>query len=58
MKSGNRIDLILKGSHGLLIVEVKKGAIGPEALKQLKGYIQELKDDRELKGEVNSVSKG
>lgn len=58
LKSGNRIDLILKGSHGLLIVEVKKGAIGPEALNQLKGYIQELKDDRELKGEVKLGVKG
>ncbi len=58
LASGNRIDLILKGLYGITVVEVKKGAIGPEAYKQLKGYIQEIKGDGELKEEVKLGVKG
>jgi hypothetical protein len=58
LKSGKRIDLVLKGPQGLLVVEVKEGAIGPETYKQLKGYIEEVKDDTELGKEAKTGVKG
>jgi bifunctional DNA-binding transcriptional regulator/antitoxin component of YhaV-PrlF toxin-antitoxin module len=46
LKSGNRVDLILRGDDGLLIIEVKKSSIGREAYKQLNGYLDEIMQDK------------
>ena len=42
LKSGKRLDLLLKDKLGLVVVEIKKGRIGREVHKQIKGYIKEI----------------
>lgn len=49
LKSGKRIDLLLKDKEGLIVVEVKKDAVGKEAYKQVKGYLKEVKEEFKCK---------
>jgi len=42
LKSGKRVDLLLKDEKGMIVVEIKKGAIGKEAYKQVKNYLKEV----------------
>lgn len=46
LKSGKRVDLLLKvkDKNDLVVVEIKKGAIGKEAYKQVKEYIKEVRE--------------
>lgn len=54
LKSGKRVDLLLEDKNGLIVVEIKKGAIGRDALKQIKGYLREVKEElgREVRGVI------
>jgi hypothetical protein len=45
LNSGDRVDLILKDRDGLLVVEIKKGAIGREAFQQISKYVKEVKSE-------------
>lgn len=45
LKSGDRVDLLLKDKERLVVVEIKKGAIGREAFKQIKRYLKEVKSE-------------
>ncbi len=47
LESGDRADLILQDSTGLLVVEIKKGAIGREASQQVSKYAKQVR--REFK---------
>ncbi len=53
LKSGDRLDLLFRDKEGLVVVEIKKGAIGREALKQIKRYLKEVKS--EFKCKVSGV---
>ncbi len=48
---GKRLDLLLENkiTNQLFIVEVKKGDIGPEVLKQIKGYIKRYESEKKIK---------
>ncbi|WHY79029.1 endonuclease NucS [Neobacillus sp. WH10] len=50
-KDGKRLDLLLKNrrTNQLFIVEIKKGDIGPEVLKQIKGYLKRYEDEKKIK---------
>jgi hypothetical protein len=43
--SGNRLDVLLKDENKLLVVEIKKGAIGREAYRQVSEYMKEVKNE-------------
>jgi len=47
LASNKRIDILLrdKQDDSLTVVEVKKGQLGREAIKQLKAYISEVKKE-------------
>ena len=45
LKSGKRVDLLLKDEKGLIVVEIKKGPIGKEAYKQVKEYLREIREE-------------
>ncbi len=49
LKSGERIDLLLKDKEGLVVVEMKKGAIGREAFNQITKYLKEVKSESKCK---------
>ncbi|MES1043545.1 DUF91 domain-containing protein [Heyndrickxia oleronia] len=44
LKDKTRLDLLLRDETGLVVVEIKKGLIGPEVLDQIKGYIHKIKE--------------
>ncbi|MGG3271498.1 endonuclease NucS domain-containing protein [Priestia aryabhattai] len=44
LKDRTRLDLLLKDEKGLVIIEIKKGLIGPEVYEQIKGYIDKVKE--------------
>lgn len=45
LRSGDRVDLILQDNAGLLVVEIKKGAIGREAFQQVSRYITQVRSE-------------
>ncbi|MBI4187813.1 MAG: DUF91 domain-containing protein [Chloroflexi bacterium] len=45
LKSGKRVDLLLEDGETIVVVEIKKGAIGRETYSQISGYLQEVKDE-------------
>ncbi|WP_019415910.1 endonuclease NucS domain-containing protein [Paenisporosarcina sp. TG20] len=48
---GKRLDLLVKNvkTQQIYIVEIKKNEIGPEVLKQIKGYIKRYEDEENIK---------
>ncbi|PFJ17581.1 hypothetical protein COD67_01840 [Bacillus cereus] len=56
LPSGKRLDILLQKSDGggYIIVEIKKGDIGRDDINQLKGYIKELKVEKNTK-EVKGI---
>jgi hypothetical protein len=44
LRDKTRLDLLLKDKKGLVVVEIKKGLIGPEVYEQIKGYISKVKE--------------
>ncbi len=54
LNSGKRVDLILKDGNRLVVVEIKSGAIGRDAFRQVSGYVKEVKKEfgRETKGVI------
>ena len=49
LKTGERIDLLLKDKEDLVVVEIKKGSIGRDAYKQIKRYLNEVKNEFKCK---------
>ncbi len=45
LQSGDRADLILQDSTGLLVVEIKKRAIGGEAFQQVSKYARQVRSE-------------
>ena len=45
LKSGDRVDLLLKDEEDLVVVEIKKGSIGREAFNQIMKYLKEVKSE-------------
>ncbi len=45
LQSGDRADLILQDHAGLLVVEIKKGAIGREAFQQVSKYARQVRSE-------------
>lgn len=53
LKSGNRIDLLLKDTEDLVVVEIKKGSIGRDEINQIMKYLKEVKSEFNCK--VNGI---
>lgn len=49
-KDGKRLDLLLKDNktQQICIVEIKKDDIGPETIKQIKGYIKRYEEEKNI----------
>jgi len=45
LQSGDRADLILEDNDGLMVVEIKKGAIGREAFQQVSKYLRQVRTE-------------
>ena len=45
LKSGKRVDLLLKDENNLIVVEIKKESIGKDTFKQIKKYLKEVKEE-------------
>lgn len=53
LKSGKRVDLLLKDDEVIVVVEIKKGSIGRDTYVQIRNYLQEVKS--EFKRNVRGV---
>ena len=49
LKSRERVDLLLQSKDGLVVVEIKKGAIGKETFTQVARYLREIKNEFKCK---------